>query len=65
MNVYDSITADAVEVGDLVLINNDQLEVIKVVDEGDSILITGDSFVTGDKEIYILPTDHIVNLWTE
>ncbi len=65
MNVYDSITADAVEVGDLVLINNDQLEVIRVVDEGDSILITGDSFVTGDKETYILPTDHIVNLWTE
>lgn len=65
MNVYDTIPADAVEVNDLVLIQQDQLEVTKVVDEGDSILITGYSFVSGDSETYILPADHLVELWTE
>lgn len=65
MNVYDSITADAVEAGDLIIVQQDKLEVTKVVDSGDSILITGYSFVSGDSETYILPTDHLVELWTE
>lgn len=65
MNVYDSITADAVEVGDLIMVNYDQIEVTDVVDSGDSILIKGDSFVSGDKVSYILTADAQVSLWTE
>lgn len=65
MNVYDSITADAVEVGDLIMVNYDQIEVTDVVDSGDSILIKGNSFVSGDKVNYILTADAQVSLWTE
>lgn len=65
MNVYDSITADAVEVGDLILIDFDQIEVTNVVDSGEAILIKGNSFVSGDNVNYILEADRQVSLWTE
>ena len=65
MNVYDSITADAVEVGDLILIEFDQIEVTNVVDSGEAILIKGNSFVSGDNVNYILEADRQVSLWTE
>lgn len=65
MNVYDSITADAVEVGDLILIDFDQIEVTDVVDSGEAILIKGNSFISGDKVNYILEADREVSLWTE
>jgi hypothetical protein len=64
-NVYDTISADAIEVGDLIILNMDELEVTDVIDSGDSIMVKGLSFITGDAATYIVPADQKVDLWTE
>jgi hypothetical protein len=65
MNVYDTITADAIEIGDLIILNLDQLEVTDKIDSGESIMVKGNSFVTGDSAVYIVPAEQTVDLWTE
>ena len=65
MTVYDTITADQIEVADQVLVNNiDPVEVTKVVDSGDSIMVKGYSHLTGDDVSYILTADTEVALWS-
>lgn len=65
MNVYDTITADQIEVSDQVLVNDiDPIEVATVVDSGDSIMVKGFSHLTGDNAVYILTADTEVSLWS-
>ena len=68
--VYDTVRADQVEEGDNIAflpIDGEVQEVMAVtrkVDSGDSILLTGDSYQSGDRVTYILAFDHEVDLWT-
>jgi hypothetical protein len=69
--VYDTVRADQLEEsGDSIAflpVGGAVQEVMlttKVIDSGDSILVTGDSYVSGDRETYILTADHEVDLWT-
>lgn len=63
MDIYDTITADSIEVGDQVLIENDPIEVSRVIDSGDAIMVKGYSHLTGDEANYILTPDATVGLW--
>ncbi len=70
-NIYDTVTADQdLTPGDNVAFTpkgsavRDYVTLTNVVDEGDSILVTGDSYVSGDRVTYILTPDHEVHLWT-
>lgn len=68
IEVYDFVSADTLENGDQVMYVNpdggeDYLENIKVVDEGDSIMVSGLSIVTGDLANYIWTPDQEVALW--
>ena len=64
MQVYDFITADQIDEGDQILVNNiDPVEVKKVIDSGDSIMVKGYSHLTGDEVDYILTADAEVGLW--
>lgn len=64
VNVYDTITADQIEVADQILVNDiDPIEVSDVVDSGDSIMVKGYSHMTGDNACYILAADTEVSLW--
>lgn len=42
----------------------DYLILTRVVKDGDSVLLTGVSQISGDSETYILPWDKEVDLWT-
>lgn len=65
VNVYDTITADSVEEGDQILVNDiDPVEVSSVIDSGDSIMVKGYSHLTGDNAVYILAADAEVSLWS-
>lgn len=63
MRIYDHITADAIDEGDLVFYQNDYIEVTSKIDDG-SILIKGYSHTSGDTVTYILTADTEVGLWT-
>lgn len=54
MNVIDTITADQIEVGDLVAVEGDNLTVTHVSDEGTVIVVSGESLVEGDKVTHVL-----------
>ncbi len=69
MEIYDYTTLDCVEEGDQIAYTNDEgaddlIEVTKVIDSGESILIKGYSHTTGDNETYILSPDTKVGLWS-
>lgn len=65
VNVYDTVTADQIEVSDQILVNDiDPIEVSEVIDSGDSIMVKGYSHMTGDTAVYILTADAEVALWT-
>lgn len=64
VEIYDTVTADSVEVGDQVLIEDDPIEVSKVIDSGDAIMVKGYSHLTGDAANYILKPDSTVGLWS-
>lgn len=68
--IYDTVLAETLgdEPNEQVSLTNeeggiDYLILTKVVKDGDSIAIHGESLVTGDKEFYILPWDRKVDLW--
>lgn len=63
MNVYDYVPAHTVEEGDFVMVGSDPIEVTRVVDETDTIMVEGDSHLTGDKVVYMLAADMEVGLW--
>lgn len=68
--VYDTIRADQIEETDNIAflpVGGEVQEVMQVshkVDSGESILITGESYQSGDTATYILAFDHQVDLWT-
>ena len=67
VNVYDFITADQdISEGDQVFIltANDPIEVHSKIEEGDTIMLRGYSYLSGDIETYILNYDAEVGLWT-
>lgn len=49
MNVIDTITAEQVEVGDLISILGDTVEVTSVSDDMENVIIEGNSLIEGDK----------------
>lgn len=49
MQVIDTILADSIEENDLVRTADDTFEVVSVQDNGESILVVGDSLITGDR----------------
>lgn len=65
VDIYDTITFDQIEENDLVLVEGDQIEVTSKVDDGDSIMVKGVSFISGDSVTYIRTADTVVELWTE
>lgn len=68
LTIIDTVSADSLEEGDQITFRDrayvEIMTVRAVVDEGDSILITGDSWQSGDKATYILDPDRMVDLWT-
>lgn len=70
ITVQDTVRADQVEEGDNIAFLpvggevQELMYVTKKVDSGDSILLTGESYQSGDRVTYILPFDHQVDLWT-
>jgi hypothetical protein len=68
LTVVDTVAASTLEENDNITFLNQEggqeiMTLTKVIDSGDSILVTGDSYVTGDRETYIFPTDREVDLW--
>jgi hypothetical protein len=64
VEVYDYITADQIEEGDQIFYSNDPLEVKRKLDEGDTIMVSGYSYLSGDTATYFLNPDTEVGLWT-
>lgn len=69
IEVHDVIRADQIELEDKILILNeegaeDPIEVYFKMEENGAMLVKGYSHLTGDNEVYILPVDRQVELWT-
>ena len=64
--VYDSISADTIEVGDQIIIDNEPIEVrsISETEDPDEIVIRGYSHDTGDVEQFSLYADDYYDLWS-
>lgn len=41
----------------------DYLDNLVVLKEGDTVMVRGDSYITGDRVTYLLPWDREVGLW--
>lgn len=63
LNIYDTVSADTVMAGDLIVLDLDYIEVVSVVDETDAVVITGYSHVSGDNVTNIVPADRMLDLW--
>lgn len=63
MDIYDYITADSVEVGDQIFHANDPIEISRVIDSGEAIMLKGYSHMTGDDVAYVVTPDTEVGLW--
>jgi len=65
MEVYDWVTADTLgdEPNEQIVFENDYIEVSRVIDSGDAIMVKGYSHITGDDVTYILTPDTEVGLW--
>lgn len=63
METYDSVSGDSLVVGDLVVIDNEQVEVQEITDDIDSLTVRGYSFDTGDIETYDVDFDKQYDLW--
>lgn len=63
VNVYDTVTASVVEVGDQIRLDQDEIEVTSVEDDGSVILIKGYSYSDGDSITLELDPDALVDLW--
>lgn len=64
VEVYDVIAASAIEEGDQIIYSNDPIEVKFKIDETDTVMVRGYSYLTGDTVTYFLPFDTEVELWT-
>jgi hypothetical protein len=63
MEILDYISADTVDAGDYIMVGLDPVEVKSVLEEDDSVVITGFSYESGDTVTYILPYDKEVGIW--
>lgn len=64
-NIYDYITADQdLAKGDQIFYNNDYIEVTSSYTEGDTVVVKGNSYNTGDSVTYFIPIDAEVGLWS-
>ena len=65
MNIYDTINADQIEIGDQIIVDGDALTVVDIreTDDIDEIVVIGDSYESGDRETYSLTADYAVDLW--
>jgi hypothetical protein len=65
MNIIDNISADTIEVGDQIIIEEDLVEVKGVgpSNDIDEIVVNGYSHVTGDSEVYSLYADDYYDVW--
>lgn len=67
MNIYDSITADQIEVGDQILVDGDPVEVTTVGEDPEAplegIRVVGYSHESGDSVTYDLWFGDYVDLW--
>lgn len=61
--VYDSCTADALQIGDQIVFNSEHIEVHSVDDDINMITITGYSYEQDDDIEYSIDPDHKINLW--
>lgn len=64
VQVYDYVSADTLENGDHITYNNDVLEQVTVMDEGDVIMVRGYSHISGETATYFIPANMEVGLWT-
>lgn len=72
MQALYTITADQIEEPteendwkkEQVIIANDPIEVTKVIDSGDAILVRGWSHITGDMVTYIITPDTVIEVWS-
>ena len=65
-NVLFTITADQIENGDQIIVDNDELENVTVEDDPEDIngvIVKGYSEETGDIVTYTLPFDYEVQVW--
>lgn len=66
MNIYDTIEADSIEVGDQIIVDGDAIEVTFVGEsesDDSEIIVKGFSYESGDAVDYSLPYDYTVDLW--
>lgn len=63
MDHYDTVDITSVEAGDQIFFNQDYIEVKEVLDETDTIMVTGYSHVSGDNVVYFIKSDERVDLW--
>lgn len=65
MDIYDEVTADTLgdQPNEQIFFQNDYIEVTKVIQDRDSVMVKGLSHVSGDYVIYILNPDEVVGLW--
>lgn len=65
MDIYDTISADQIEVGDQIIVDGDPIEVMSVreTDDVDEVVVIGYSHESGDTETYSLFADDEFDLW--
>lgn len=67
MEIFDSISADTIEVGDQIIVDGDPIEVQAILhDFGqdiDEVLIRGYSHESGDSATYSLYADDYFDVW--
>lgn len=65
MNIIDNISADSIEIGDQIIIEEDLVEVrgVEPSSDIDEIIVSGYSHVTGDSEVYSLYADDHYDVW--
>lgn len=63
--VLYSVSADQIEVGDQIIIEDDLIEVKSVsdTDDIDEVVVKGYSHITGDTETYSLYADDTYDVW--
>lgn len=66
MQVYDYVEASTLgdQPNEQIVHENDYIEVTRVIDSGDSIMVKGNSHVTGDSVTYIVTPETVVGLWS-
>jgi len=66
MEIIDNISADTIEVGDLLIIEGVQVEVRAIVpsDDPDEVCIRAWSYESGDVETFELYADDYFEVWT-